>query len=615
MFDTDDIRKELDWESEEDLTPEAEETEENVYEYEEEKPRSRKKGKKGGKILVGAIAALVVILAAAALWINANYVVAGGLHDRDAQTLDLREKSISVKNYEKLSRELPGCDIRWGVPIRGERYDNQAAELVVPALKSEEIGLFAYFTALETLDVTGAELTVADFEALSAQLPDCRIRWSIPIGGARYDSAAGEITVFDFTAEEVELFALFDGLTTVDATGCHCYDEILALQALLPETKVLWNVELDGELLHQDVRELAVDNMNSLSKKLPYLPGLERVVVAAEVSAEEQLALASAYPGVLFDWDVNLCGGTYRSTAEEISFAGTALTAADLTEIEEKLPLFPQLNTLDLRDCGVSAEYVQKLCDNNPRLNVLWDFTLYGKSVSRTVKELDLSGITIENLAPLEEAIAWMPQLEKVIMSDCGLSNETMDALNQKYEDIRFVWTVYIRGYPLRTDAVAFFSSNFEDPVTEDLQVLRYCQDMLVMDLGHRNVTDLSFVEGTPHLKYLILTNSTAYDLSPLAGLKELEMLEMVDAAPMPLDLTPLLECESLVDLNICAYRHDGNGQEIADILCKMTGLERLWICTYQLDEQQRQQVLEALPNTEIYCSNDVTTCMGGLWR
>ena len=44
-------------------------------------------------------------------------------------------------------------------------------------------------------------------------------------------------------------------------------------------------------------------------------------------------------------------------------------------------------------------------------------------------------------------------RLEKVVMCNCGVSNEDMDALNKKYEDVRFVWSVRFSIWTLRTDA------------------------------------------------------------------------------------------------------------------------------------------------------------------
>lgn len=565
------------------------------------------------KKLMLAVAAVLAVIAAGALWFNGHYVIAGGVHSRDAAVLDLRDRQLSPDTYEKLAGEMPGCDIRWNVPIGGTRYDSHAAELNVSAVKEGEEALFALFPNLKELDVTKAALTADSFRAIQAAAPGCHIRWSIPIGEDRYDSAAREIQVTDFSPAEVECFAFFDDLRQVDGRECVCYDALLALQKTMPGVSVLWNVPLDGNCFDQDTETLTTGaNVGELMEYLAYLPKLETVTVDSDLTAGEQAALMDKYPGVIFDWNVTLCGESFRSTATEISFAGRILTETELQEIETNARRFFQLEVIDLTGCGSDSERLMALREA-AGVEVGWEFNLLGVTVSSLAEEIDLSGIRMTGTLGLESYLPCFSRLEKVIMCDCGLPDETMDQLNKKYENIRFVWDVYIGSGALRTDAIAFFSSDYGEPDDRELAKLRYCTDLLVMDLGHRGVTDLSFVEGTPHVKYLILTNTPVTDLSPLAQLQELETLEAVSSQIT--DLTPLLECESLLDLNICAYVPTGSGEAMTEVLVQMTGLERLWFSTFQLDDEQQQRVVEALPNTEIYCSDNKVSCMGGLWR
>lgn len=616
MLDRDDVRNNLTGEPETDPEEREEEVFEDEYEDWDWEDEPRKKGKKGLKILIGAAAVLVVVLVAAALWINANFVIAGGLYPRDAQALDLREKKISLKNYDKLTEELPGCDIRWNVPLGDGRYDNRSETLAVPDLSAEEVGLFAHFTDLQSLDITGAELSVAEYETLAGLLPGCHIRWSIPIGGGRYDSAAAEIAVGDFTADEVALFALFDELKTLDATACRCYDEILAVRELLPETEVLWTMQVENTTLNQDARELRIEgSAQGLMNTLRYLPALEKVTVTAPVSSEEQLALAEAYPNIVFAWDVTLNGKTYPSTVEEISYAGSTMTAAQLQELEEKLGLFSALKTLDLSGCGLTAEQVEPLYDRMPGLAIYWEFELYGVTVSATATELDLSNIAIEDIAPLEKALARMPFLERVTMCDCGVSDAVMEELCQKYENVRFVWTVQIGPYRVRTDATGFIGTTdmFVDLTNEDCEPLKYCVDLQALDLGHKSITHLEFVRNMPNLKYLIISRSLVRSFAPLAGLENLVQLEafLVPAS----DLEVLLECPNLKDLHIGYIGADRDNPEVVDILSQMTQLERLWYGDNLMTNDNEDKLKAALPNCvffEAYRRDDVF--LGG-WR
>lgn len=604
--------------------PETQEDEEFRKLFAEEEPATAQKEKPVRRIhpLVWVGAALVVILAAAALWVNANFVIAGGFHNRDAQTLDLREKRISLKNYEKLTQELPGCDIHWSVPVGGDRFDCCSESIELKALKAEEMALFSHFTQLKRVDATAVELSVEEYRSLAAALPECYIRWSIPIGGSRYDSAAAEIAVADFTTGDVELFALFDGLKTVDANSCRDYDAILALQAKLPETKVLWTVELNGEQLNQDTAALTVDgavmDYAALDEYLRRLPALEQVTVDnCALTFEEQVALLKAYPGIAFSWPVELLGKTYDSSVTELNFANAGLSNADLQAIADVLPGFYALELLDLSGCGFTAEQILPLYEIKPELVIYWEFELYGKTFSTTAKEMELSNIPIDDLAPLEDAIARMPHLEKVIMCDCGLSNEVMDGLNKKYEDIRFVWMLNFKGFHVRTDTLGFIANGneFAGSVTQqDVdEYLIYCEDMVALDLGHKGITDLSFVQYMPHLKYLLLGATQVTDLSPLTQLKKLVFLELQLTYGLS-EIAPLAECTSLRDLNI-GYIANGHGQEYYDTFKQMTFLERLWYNDHMLPDDLDYQLEEDLPDCKLVRSPDPDLVCSFGWR
>ena len=42
----------------------------------------------------------------------------------------------------------------------------------------------AYDITLQSLDLTGEDITVAYYDELQAKLPDCNIRWMVPFQGA-----------------------------------------------------------------------------------------------------------------------------------------------------------------------------------------------------------------------------------------------------------------------------------------------------------------------------------------------------------------------------------------------------------------------------------------------
>lgn len=226
-----------------------------------------------------------------------------------------------------------------------------------------------------------------------------------------------------------------------------------------------------------------------------------------------------------------------------------------------------------------------------------------GRSFLSDAEEIDLSGMEIESTQWVEERIRDMPKLRKVIMCDCGLGDEEMEALNRRYEDIRFVWTVHMGRISVRTDTNYFAPVVTGDYVTEiDLGPLKYCTDVVAVDLGHMAVRTCDWARNMPKLQYLILADTGITDISPLASCENLIFLELFLTAVR--DYSPLLSCTRLEDLNLC-YSYGS-----AEPVKQMTWLKRLW---WDGNPYETKGLEEYLPDTE--CNFTSGSSTGGTWR
>lgn len=467
------------------------------------------------------------------------------------------------------------------------------------------------------LDLRERHVSISRFERLSAQMPDATIFWNVPIGNKFYDSESEILYVDDLSEEDIPRFAHFDNLRQVNASRCRNYDALLALYEAYPDLDVRWAVELGGKKLSQGCQSLRFNTKDvsaeELLETLARLPELETLVIDGVLTAEDQRALMEAYPAVTFDWDISLCGKTFRSTDKTLSFADLPLTEESIQAIENNLPRFYSVDLLDFRGCGTDSQRMVELREKTGA-EVSWNFELCGVTVNSLDTEIDLSGHAMESIRQIEDALPYFSRLERVIMCDCGIPDEEMDALNSKYENIRFVWTVYMGRYRVRTDAKGFICSAQPGNMLDDTEAwkLRYCTDLLALDLGHRPVTDISFVQYMPNLRYLILCCARVSDLSPLAGHPSLESLEITDS--ITTGLTPLLECPALLDLNLCLTPR-GDVEENLEVLCQMKNLERLWYSSYHFSPEQAKQIAEMLPNCQIYTCYGKKNVFGGGWR
>ena len=579
--------------------------------------RAEKGGNKKLWILIPII--LLLVLTAVFFTLRHFYVFADGLYRRDSASIDLRGKSISEKKYVSLCEELPSCSITWDVPLSGGSYDCESESLALASFTDEDTAKLAYFTHLTSLDLTAADVTAAQFDAVHAAYPAVTVRWSIPIGAARYASDAESITLSDFEASELSLFDYFTALRSADGRACTCYDALLALHEAYPGLELTWQVPLRGTEYLQDATEIAVDDASvtpeELGETLRYLPNVQSVSFPACAWTEEQKdAVRAEFPNVAFVWPVELFGTTYESNITQLDLTGRTLTEADLAELSEKLSSLDSLERVDLTDTGVTIGSMLPLCEAYPAVDFVLTFDFMGVTVSTQDTLLDLTGIAMESTDAVEAILPAMHHLEKVDMSDCGIADDVMGELNDRYENVRFVWTLHITHYDIRTDTTYFRATSkyYGYFTNETIKLLQYCTDMVALDLGHRPIEDLTFLYNMPNLKYLVLLDCNTADLSPIASCDNLVWLELNRAKAD--SIAPLKDCKSLRDLNI-TFMTLQRPEDTYDTLLEMTQLERVWASYGVLSEEEAAQLHEINPDITYHIVYDWVQSNEDPWR
>ena len=502
------------------------------------------------KTRIGILAAALVLLVAAGVFVGVNYtLVSGKLVSRHAETIDLRGKNITAKQLTK-ARE---------------------------------------------------------------KLPDAHILWDIVIGGKTFDSESENIVTADFTAGDIPAFARLENLASADVSACSDISAILALRSALPEVRVFWTVPLAGESFDGDSENIIVPDASEeeLRAALVRLPELKTLTLTGSAfSLESQLALKEKFPSVSFVWDVTLAGKTFVSDALALDFTGTPLTEEDLSEIGAALVLLPDAKSVTLTACGLSEDALRTFSAAHPEILTIWETQLFGVTFTTDAEEIEFTDIplTVEDAAQIEDMLPYMPNLKKVVMLRCGISNEDMEEINLRHEDVQFVWMVQVYAYGVRTDQTYFSIYNCEyfygeyDHLADDL---RYCHDMIAVDLGHMHLYgDTYFLTQMPHLQYLILSSAGPNPIPELGTLKELRFLELGKASFT--DITMLSECTSLTDIDLMYKRVKSDEVAEADVqtLCKMTWLKRLYLGGNMYNEEQMKRLYDSLPNTQIVIHN-----------
>ena len=485
------------------------------------------------------------------------------------------------------------------------------------------------------LDLRGQNATAEDVAQAREALPNARILYDVTIAGVTYSCDEKEIVTGDVSMEEIPLFSQFEQLVLVDASACTDLDVILALREALAPAEVVWTVPLDGQSIPGEETALSLksakaDELAAALRRLPEMRAVE--ITDASLTVDEQVSLAEAFPAVAFTWPVQIPGGSVSTDVKELSFAGQALSDADLETVDRALTLLPAVESVDFTDTGLSDDALLDFAARHGDVLCLWTLERFGVSFTTADEVITFDDIplSVADAESIEALLPAMPNLKKVEMLRCGISNEDMETINLRHDDVQFVWMVQIYNRGVRTDQTYFHVFRWTNPDTDiyysnDTGVmaenLRYCHDMVAIDLGHQHIYEVTngertshFLEQMPHLKYLILGNCAHDTMPELASCKELVWLELFKTSFY--DLTPLLECKNLRHLNLAFIKVPNEERRRLDVdqLKQMTWLERLWIGGNMFSGAQVQELRDALPNTEIQIMYGEDATLNG-WR
>lgn len=501
------------------------------------------------------LAILIAVIGGVGMILHDNYLIDFHIYPKNAASMDLRGQDISLRHYETLREKLPRCDILWDVPFQGGTLPSDTTAITVDTLSEEDVAALAYFPRLETLHAENCR----DYDCLKLAgqaYPNVTIASRVTLDGTEYPADADTVELDSVSQEDMAMLPFLTQLRTVVAGGGEGAQDFSALSRYCQENGITFRLRLGGELVEQNVQELTLESV----------------------------------------------------------------TDADLALLDS----LPELQTLRLTNPQASAEALTGLSERYPDMNVSWEVTIAGQTFQSTDTEIDLSQIVVTDLAEVEAQMAYLPNAETVIFGLCGrdnpdwgnskakvaasdIENEDMAAYRDRVRDqYKVVWTVRLGpSIALRTDKDNFMPNHFGvGRLFNDYAYnLRYCEDMVCLDVGHMTLTDISFVEFMPKLKYLILAWTEVQYIEPIRSCKNLIWLELDNSCIR--DYSPLVDCTALEDLNI--------GKTFCDItpITQMTWLKNLYMIFGSAGDAWK--CTQALPNTRVVANGDAT--VGGGWR
>ena len=415
-------------------------------------------------------------------------------------------------------------------------------------------------------------------------------------GGAQYLSDAEEIAVA-LAAGETTLLEQFTGLRVAEVTGSADYEELAAYAAAHPEVALHFCEEVGGVTIAHDAVSLDLTAVP--------LSELERVLAILPLLSDLE--------------EVNLnrmAGAPVPDGADAILYADGVVVDTTPAPAPTPDPVAPAPTPTPYPTFATALDWEQLGLLQQARPDVRFDyvFTYLGKTFSTADETVDLSGLLVgdDRVDQVAALAGYLTVCEKLVMENCGVGDAQMAALCDALPEMQVVWWVTIGGAKCRTDATRIRLVNDEYSRkygyhfnTENLQLLRYCTEVELLDLGHNKMDNIEFVRYMPKLRVAILAIGHVKDLSPLAGCTELEYVELFnnDIA----DLTPLANLQNLRHVELTL-----NEIEDASPLYGLKDLERLWIGNNNMTEEQQQALVEQLPGCYI---NFRSTPTANGWR
>ena len=428
--------------------------------------------------------------------------------------------------------------------LHGQTFRWDETHLDLRGQTDPDLQFISGLSHLQSLDLTETEVTPEQYTQLCDALPNCSILWSVPFQGRYIPNSATNITIDHLTQEDINTLVYFPALEAVDALAVTEQDILLTLRQQYPTLRVMYDVHIGKEDFDHAKQMLAL----------------------ADVEAE---SFTLALP--------------HMQQLEKVAFTG-------------QLPEMQQL--------------IQWKKDY-PNVTFIWDFEVFGQSVNSQTTKLILNDIPISSIEEVAQIMDCFYNMELVEMCHCGIPSEEMAKLRDRFPDTKFVWTIKVGWAEVRTDITTFMpyklgyrNRNFIDAYAKEL---KYCTDIICMDLGHQKIRDLSFLAYMPNMQYLLLCEIPAQDFSVLAGLTELKSLELF--LTRFTDTSLLAGMTKLEDLNICY-----TGIRDFTPITQLPNLKHLWMNgAYAAHYKLYQNLKEALPNTVIRYGHEGST--EGGWR
>ena len=181
-----------------------------------------------------------------------------------------------------------------------------------------------------------------------------------------------------------------------------------------------------------------------------------------------------------------------NTTTESLNLAYA--TPEEISRVIAALPSLPNLHSLILGFAAaeeplVSWDQIRMIQEARPDLDIDYSFSINGFTFRLSDEVLNLSHLTFTDEGALAVKIAsCMPNLRIIDMDSCGVSDEAMAGIRDRFPDVEVIWRVYFGNcYSARTNVERLMISNPDRGgdlnTPESIAGLFYCNKVKYLDM------------------------------------------------------------------------------------------------------------------------------------
>ena len=314
-------------------------------------------------------------------------------------------------------------------------------------------------TELRSADLTDTRITAKQFDSIHAALPGCRIRWSVPLGGGHYASDIPELTLTqDVSRSDLGNIRYFTRLTTLDASGYPLCDELFeAAGPLLKDDSgcvclfsgTLYGSRIDSDSVSFDFSGQKITDLSEFYNALRFFPNVREIYLGdVNVPDEDVDRLNKAFPDTSIVWLVEFARWQART---DIKVFSTLIGATQIKSFDEKelYPLLAYCTDLRALDLGHNHMTDISLIGKLTKLEVL----IIAENKIDTIEPLgnlkNLRVLEVYNCADVDDLspLGNCAELERLMINNTGKVRNIKALANCKKLRLLYAKSVTLADY------------------------------------------------------------------------------------------------------------------------------------------------------------------------